>query len=446
MKSSTKGKVLIRVVYAVKAMSIFVCNVIGSALWGSPSLLIDTRISKNLLWSASFMGLQKEISEEMRSELGKDGCVRVVKELQRLDVAVGSRDDQDGGGHPYYHLLHFIWISLNQIILNIDCFCEGEGFAIGVNYGRLANNLPTPSQVVQLLQEKGIRKAKIFDTDPQVLHAFRYSPVDLVVSVTNSELTALLDSNSTRQWLQERIIPFLHMGVRIKAIAIGNEIYSQTDSTCKACLLPACWNVYNALTEIGLQNSIKVSSPHAMDTINPNSYPPSQGSFNCTEYMKPLLHFLSVTGSFFMLNVYPFISYSQDPLHIDQDYATFGFNASTVQDGELSYTNLFDAMIDTVISAMEKLGFGGVPITISETGWPSAGAPAATKHNAERYINGLFHHLPMGTPRRPGAFVHAYVFGLFNENQKPDPPTERNFGLFYPNQTKVFNFDFFSMY
>eukprot|EP01018_Ginkgo_biloba_P011222 Gb_22842 [translate_table: standard] len=90
MKSSAKGMVLMRSLYAVKAMSIFVCSAVASVLWGSAALLMDTRVSENLLWSASFMGLQKEISEKLKSELGKDGCVRVVKELQRLDAAVGN--------------------------------------------------------------------------------------------------------------------------------------------------------------------------------------------------------------------------------------------------------------------------------------------------------------------------------------------------------------------
>jgi hypothetical protein len=38
--------------------------------------------------------------------------------------------------------------------------------------------------------------------------------------------------------------------------------------------------------------------------------------------------------------------------------------------------------------------------------------------------------------------VNFYPFALFNENQKPGPTSERNYGVFYPNQQKVYDVEF----
>ncbi|KAK9913527.1 hypothetical protein M0R45_037340 [Rubus argutus] len=45
----------------------------------------------------------------------------------------------------------------------------------------------------------------------------------------------------------------------------------------------------------------------------------------------------------------------------------------------------------------------------------------------------------MGTPLMPNRKFETYVFSLFNENQKPGPQAEKNWGLFYPNLTPVYN-------
>jgi hypothetical protein len=57
--------------------------------------------------------------------------------------------------------------------------------------------------------------------------------------------------------------------------------------------------------------------------------------------------------------------------------------------------------------------------------------------NARAYNQGLIDHVGRGTPKRPGP-LEAYIFAMFNENQKNGDPTERNFGLFYPNKSPVY--------
>ena len=61
---------------------------------------------------------------------------------------------------------------------------------IGVNYGRIANNLPAPEKVVELLKSQGINRVKLYDTDSSVLTALANSGIKVVVSLPNENLSA----------------------------------------------------------------------------------------------------------------------------------------------------------------------------------------------------------------------------------------------------------------
>lgn len=63
--------------------------------------------------------------------------------------------------------------------------------SIGINYGRVANNLPTPDQVVRLLQSRSVKHVRIYDTDPAVLKAFASSGIDLGVTIPNADVAGL---------------------------------------------------------------------------------------------------------------------------------------------------------------------------------------------------------------------------------------------------------------
>lgn len=146
-----------------------------------------------------------------------------------------------------------------------------------------------------------------------------------------------------------------------------------------------------------------------------------------------------------MANVYPFFAYTGNTDVISLDYALFNKNQGVVDSGNgLRYNSLFEAQIDAVFAAMNALQFNGVKLVVTETGWPSkgdqneAGAGAA---NAAAYNGNLVRRVLTGggTPLRPNEPLNVFLFALFNEDQKPGPTSERNYGLFYPNEEKVYN-------
>ncbi|KAI3466467.1 hypothetical protein Pfo_023130 [Paulownia fortunei] len=315
-----------------------------------------------------------------------------------------------------------------------------------VNYGRLANDLPSPPQVVQLLKAKGLTKVKIFDTESTVLSALSGSGISVTVALPNYLLSAAASNQSyTNSWVQSNILPY-HPNTLIEAIAVGNEVFVDPQNTTQF-LLPAMENVYASLVKYDVASSIKVSSPVALNALQ-TSYPSSSGSFipDLVEpVIRPMLDFLNQTGSYFMLNAYPFLAYSGNTDTISLDYALLRNNSGNIDSNNgLVYKSLFEAQVDAVFAAMTALGFSDVKIVVSETGWPSKGGEnevGASEENAAAYNGNLVRRVLTGggTPLRPDEPLNVYLFALFNENEKPGPTSERNFGLFYPNEQKVYD-------
>lgn len=158
--------------------------------------------------------------------------------------------------------------------------------------------------------------------------------------------------------------------------------------------------------------------------------------------------FLADTGAPFMVNAYPYFAYRDNPATVNLQYALLG-NATGVRDPKgYVYNNMLDAQIDAVRSAINALGFGNrsVEITVSESGWPSKGDPSdisATPENAKTYNTRLIERAQSnkGTPMKPKDKIEVFVFALFNENKKKGSATERNFGIFNGDGSKVYNVD-----
>ncbi|KAG5559830.1 hypothetical protein RHGRI_003203 [Rhododendron griersonianum] len=257
--------------------------------------------------------------------------------------------------------------------------------SIGVCYGMLGDNLPPASEVVALYKTRGIQRMRIYDPNQAALQALRGSNIELMVGVPNSDLQTLASNPSNaNSWVQRNIRNFWP-GVKFRYIAVGNEVGPTTGLA--QFVLPAMRNVYNAIASAGLQNQIKVSTAIDM-TLLGNSYPPSQ-----------------------------------------------------VCDGQRGYQNLFDAMLDALYAALDKSGGGTLDVVVSETGWPSVGAFGAIVDNARTYNSNLIRHVKGGTPRRPNRATEAYLFAMFDENNK-QPELEKHFGLFFPNKQPKYTLNF----
>lgn len=319
----------------------------------------------------------------------------------------------------------------------------------GINYGRIADNIPEPESVVRLLRAAKIKNVRIYDSNHTVIEAFRGSGLELIVGLSNEHVKDMSASeDKAMDWVKENVQPFLP-DTHIAGIAIGNEVLGGSDQDLEQALLGACKNMYRALSRFNLADLIQVSTSHSQ-AVFATSYPPSACVFNenIVQYIKPLLEFFSKIGSPFLINVYPFIAYKGDPEHIDLNYALFRSNPG-IYDSKtnLHYDNMFDAVVDASYFALEDAGYNEMEVCVTETGWGSGGdqnEAGATVENARTYNFNLRKRLAKrrGTPRRPNVVMKAYIFALFNEDLKGGPGSERHYGLYKPDGSIAYDIGF----
>ncbi|XP_068661207.1 glucan endo-1,3-beta-glucosidase-like [Aristolochia californica] len=334
----------------------------------------------------------------------------------------------------------FIFSMPFVVFLLLPCLDVAGGQSIGVCYGMVANNLPRAQEVIDLYRSHNIGKMRLYSPSHNALEALRGTDIEVVVDVPNENLQEFASSSSAASaWVDENIRRYWP-SVRFKYIALGNELIPSSNAQF---ILGAMQNIYRALESAGLKDRIKVSTAVSMGVLK-TSYPPSEGAFgdDLLEYLVPIARFLASTGAPFLANVYPYFSYLGDPSDISLPYALFTASSVIVRDGSLGYHNLFDAMVDALYSALERVDASNVEVVVSESGWPSQGSSAASHENARTYNQNLIRHVHKGTPKRSGRPIETYLFAMFNENQKPGAETEQHFGLFYPNKKPVYTIDF----
>lgn len=332
-----------------------------------------------------------------------------------------------------------------SLLLTLLGLCRGS--IVGVCYGRNADDLPTPDKVAQLVQLRNIKYIRIYDSNIQVLKAFANTGIDLMIGIPNSDLLPFSQFQSNADtWLKNSILPY-YPATKISYITIGAEV-TEDPHNVSALVVPAMQNILTALRKAGLHRKIKVSSTHSLGVLS-RSFPPSAGAFNSSYafFLKPMLEFLAENQSPFMVDIYPYYAYRDSSNNVSLDYALFESSSEVIDPNTgLLYTNMFDAQIDALYFALMALNFRTIKIMVTETGWPSKGSSketAATPDNAQKYNTNLIRHVinDTGTPAKPGEELDVYIFSLFNENRKPGLESERNWGLFYPDQTSVYNLD-----
>lgn len=327
-------------------------------------------------------------------------------------------------------------------------FSELTGGFIGINIGTDVTNLPSAVDLVAILKAHQITNVRLYDADRQMLNALAGTGIEVMVGVTNEEVLGIGQSPSTAAtWISKNVAAYLPE-TNITAIAIGSEVLTSIPNAAPI-LVPAMNYLHRALVASNLNFQVKVSSPQPMDVI-PRPFPPSTATFNSTwnSTIYQFLQFLKNTGSFYMLNAYPYYGYTNGNGIFPIDYALFRPLSSTKQIVDpntlFHYASMFDAMVDATYYSMEALNFSGIPVVVTESGWPWLGGtnePDATLKNAETYNNNLIRrvHNDSGPPSQPNLPISTYIYEMFNEDKRPGPTSEKKWGVFFTNGTAVYS-------
>ncbi|XP_059636746.1 glucan endo-1,3-beta-glucosidase 6-like [Cornus florida] len=327
-------------------------------------------------------------------------------------------------------------VAFGLILVSVSTFVNSVS-GIGANWGTQATHPLPPGIVVKLLKDNGIQKVKLFDANYDSLRALGNSGIEVMVGIPNDMLASLASSvKNAEKWVSKNVSTHITTNnVNIRYVAVGNEPFLETyNGSFLTTTFPALQNVQSALIKAGLSNQVKVTVPLNADVYESSTDVPSGGDFRADihDLMLAIVKYLSDNGGPFTVNIYPFISLYTDS-NFPVEYAFFDGNASPITDGGTTYYNMFDANHDTLVWALQKNGFGNLPIIVGEIGWPTDGDPNANLDYAKRFNQGFMSHISggKGTPMRPGP-IDAYLFSLIDEDAKSIQPGnfERHWGIF----------------
>lgn len=348
-----------------------------------------------------------------------------------------------GDSSIQYHVIIF----LTDCLLSLKHSCEPVGAFVGINIGTDVSNLPPASDIVAILKAHQITHVRLYDADSHMLKALSNSGIEVMVGVTNQQVLGIGESASAAAaWINKNVAAYLP-STNITSIAVGSEVLTSIPNAAPV-LVSAMNYLHKALVAANLNFQVKVSTPQSMDII-PRPFPPSTATFNSSwnSTIYQLLQFLKNTNSYYMLNAYPYYGYTKGDGIFPIDYALFRPLPSVKQIVDpntlFHYSSMFDAMVDAAYYSIEGFNFSGIPIVVTETGWPWLGGadePDATVENAETYIDNLIRRVlnNSGPPSQPSIPINTYIYELFNEDKRPGPVSEKNWGVFFANETAVY--------
>ncbi|KAL8489450.1 hypothetical protein ACS0TY_025375 [Phlomoides rotata] len=336
-------------------------------------------------------------------------------------------------------MVHIAWIMV--VLLAMPNPTQG---IIGMNWGRVSAQRLLPTQVVDLLLQNGIKHARVFTTEKDILMAFTKSGINLTLSVTEPAYFAN-DNNAAQGWVRWKGAHFKEANV--SRLIVGETVFTNKKNKIEEAI-KSLKNLQFALDEA--QYNIKATFTHNIQVLKKNIGKPSEAEFvdEIKEQMIDVVRFLETHDSPFLVNMFPI----SDTIWLNFD-PSFAFpddkSTHVVRDMKGAvYTNVFDFVYDSFIWALQKINASKTHVIVSQVGWPTDGYEGANATAAQHFFKSL---LPMvisnkGTPMRPGVPIDIFIHALTDEPKMPlftdiKYPFTRHWGIYRSNGLPKYKID-----
>ncbi|KAL7138411.1 hypothetical protein ABFS83_10G161800 [Erythranthe nasuta] len=322
---------------------------------------------------------------------------------------------------------------------------DGVESAIGINWGRNNAQRLTPSMVVDLLLQNGIKEARIYSADEDILKAFDGSGIDLTITLFDYE--SVQTKEAAVQWMNTSFQYVERCNIR--RVYIGFNAFSM--GMLNKTILQVAMNAYTSMQEAINQRAyggvIKVTMPHSDYVINVEKITrPSEADFRdlLKEQMYNYLKILEANKAPLVIEILPIYYAVKQKLGIE--FAVPSDNPSHIIEdvNGAVYTNYFDFLHDSFVWAIKKAGVPDLDIVVGAVGWPTDGLPGGNTTSAENFYKHLLPYVTSnkGTPMRPGKPIDTYIHALTDENMNGDYfPYARHWGIYRTNGEPKYKID-----
>ena len=128
------------------------------------------------------------------------------------------------------------------------------GAFVGVNIDTDVSDMPSTSNIVDILKARQITHVRIYDVNAHLLQAFSNTSIDVIVVVTNEEVLRIGESPSAAvAWINKNVVAYVP-STNIMAIAVGSEVLSTIPNVAPV-LVPALNSLHKALVAANLNFS-----------------------------------------------------------------------------------------------------------------------------------------------------------------------------------------------